>query len=172
MFPVEISRPLLFGAASLALVSAAFSAYLALSHRPAAGAPQAGACACDDAALKREIEDLRREIRARSQAPSGDTAKRVEARLAALETKSGVAPPPPDPSGAPTATTTVLRDGTPRIQSFDVPSPAVKVQQSPEGSLSVINTDPSLTGKVMIITGHTEDGAAHPMSILIPAPSN
>ena len=171
---MEVSRPLFFAAIALSILSAASSAYLAFARRPASSAPQAGACACDDAALKSDIEALRREIRSRAPAPSDAAAKRLEARLAALETKSGVTPPPADPgdaSGAPTAARAVLRDGTPPIKSFDVPSPAVQVRQGPDGDLSVVNTDPSLTGKVLFITGHTEDGATTQMSIVVPAPA-
>jgi len=178
---VEISRPLFFAAIALSVVSAASSAYLAFGrHAPApANVPGAAACACDDASVKREIAELRRALDARGTQPRSNdpTVERLAARVAELETRSGVtapsrsagdvgAPPSPTASGAPS----LLPDGHPAFTSFDLPSSALTVRQEPGGGLAVTNSDPALAGKGFTVTAHAADGSTHEVYIVIPPP--
>ncbi len=177
---VEVSRPVFFGAITLAVVSAVSSAYLAFGRRPPAESA-AAVCACDDAALKKELADLRRAVQGRGPAASGSDAevKRLTTRVAVLETRSGVAPPPaPDketddapPDGGPAKpAASLMPDGQPAYKSFDVPSAALQVRQESTGALAVTNTDPSLTGKRVVVIARAEDDSEHPVSIIVPAP--
>lgn len=167
---MEVSRPLFFSAVALSILSAASSAYLAFGRSAAVATSTGGApaCACDDDAMKREIANLRAAVEARR---DGDV-KQLSARVAALESRSGVAgsttageePDRPAPSAtvaaAPVATYT----------SFDLPNKALTVRQEADGTLRVSNTDPAMAGKFLHITGRDQDGAAHDISIVVPPP--
>lgn len=165
---MEVSRPLFFAAIALSIVSAASSAYLAFGRGGPVAPSAAGAssCACDDASLKRELADLKRTVDARRE---GDV-KQLAARVTALESRSGApaaadpdkppAEPVPSAAAAPVATYT----------SFDLPNKAISIRQEEDGALRVSNTDPSMTGKFLHITGRDRDGAPHDISIVVPAP--
>jgi hypothetical protein len=57
-----------------------------------------------------------------------------------------------------------------RYVNFVSPEPGVDIQQSEDGSLFVINSDPSLTGKVIEIEASRADGGTDKMTILVPEP--
>jgi hypothetical protein len=57
-----------------------------------------------------------------------------------------------------------------RYVRFELPSKALGVKQDELGNLSVSNTDPALTGKLLMIKGEAEDGTTTPLSIVVPAP--
>ena len=57
-----------------------------------------------------------------------------------------------------------------RFVRFIAPSPALGVEQAPNGSISVHNTDAALTGQVLVIEAVAEDGGVYPVTIVVPAP--
>jgi hypothetical protein len=57
-----------------------------------------------------------------------------------------------------------------RYVRFELPSKALGVKQDEQGNLSVTNTDPALTGKLLMVKGEAEDGTTTPLSIVVPAP--
>jgi hypothetical protein len=167
---VELSRPVFFSAIALAVLSAASSAYLAFGRSASVAASPAGeaSCACDDAALKRELAELRKAVDARG---DGDV-KQLSARVAALEKRpasagagtAGDDGERPAPSAPPAAAP------EPKYTSFDLPSKALSVRQDEDGTLRVTNTDPAMSGKFLRITGRDQDGATHDISIVVPPP--
>jgi hypothetical protein len=174
---VQASPSLLYGIAAASVVSLALSGYAAFGRRPAAASPAPGAnaaCACDDAALRRELAELKQALAAR-----GDDARvsRLTARVEALEAKSGVAAPPsaegaddPAVGPAPTASAAAARAGAPSFTSFEVPTPAIRVRQEPGGALAVTNTDPAMTGKHLTLKATAADGSTHDVHVIVPAP--
>ena len=69
-------------------------------------------------------------------------------------------------SAAGRATTTDIK----KYARFEAPSSAVKITQDATGSLSVTNTDASITGQIMTIQGVDSDGNKVPIPITIPPP--
>jgi hypothetical protein len=167
------TRQLVLAALALSIASAAASAFVALRHP--APAPQA-ACTCDDAALRAEIADLRKQIAA------GDPAavKRLAARVSALENKMG-AVAIRDDAPEPSATASAAAAPPPVIppppdlpkkpyKSFDLTTDKVTVRQDSTGALVVTNTDPALTGKTIQLIAHGEDGSTQQVSVVVPPP--
>lgn len=174
---MKASPPLLYGVVAASVLSLALSVYAAFGRKPATALPASGAsnataCACDDAALHRELADLKRALATR-----GDDARvrRLAARVEALEAKAGVPPPASvdgagDPGPAPAASTATAA-AAPVLTSFAVPSPAIRVRQEPGGGLAVTNTDPAMTGKHLVFKATAADGSTHDVHIIVPAPA-
>lgn len=140
------------------------------------------------AALRQDLAELRRSVdltRSQQSAPGSSTAiadaERRLARIEALLADPAGRPARPataggDPSASPSGPATVvadpdrLADGSPRYTSLRAPTSAVKVSQSPDGSLAVTNSDPKLTGQSMVVTGRTADGRDDDVTVTIPPP--
>lgn len=176
---MKASPSLLYGVAAASILSVALSAYAAFGRRPAAASPastasSATACACDDAALRRELADLKRALGTQSE---DARVRRLAARVEALEAKAGVSPPPPsnegagDPGGSPAPAASTARAAAPALTAFEVPTPAINVRQEPGGALAVTNTDPAMTGKHLTLKATAADGSTHDVHVIVPPPA-
>ena len=174
-------RRLLHAALLLSAVSAVVSMYSAFG--PPAPAPAAG----DPASLRGEIAELRKALDAK--ADTGQLAasiQRLHARIDQLEARLAKAPPAtgaaatpdderPSPAGSadPSPSSAGEARGTfkgPRFVELQPPAKGIAVKQLEDGSFSVTNTDPALTGRTMLVKGKADDGTERDIAITVPAP--
>lgn len=157
----EVSRLtyLTLGAAAL---SVALSAYAVSSSRSAVSAPPP-ACSC--AGAPQAELDRPKSTPPAAAADRGAIAGLSE-RISRLEQERTAEPRDRVPSlGAPAGAPAL-----PRYTSLKVPNEAVKIRQDEAGGLAVTNTDPALTGTMMIVEARLEDGTTAQVSIVVPAP--
>ena len=167
--------PLIALAAGTLLLGAGVSTWVA---RQGARAP--GDCTCEPVdGLRREVGELRsrlEELRFAVQLSSATSSPPALHQAVPAPTSSpGDAPPgsavapaerPDQPGPRPAGGT-----GGKRYARFDVPVSLVSVRQAPTGELVVENIEPSLTGRTLVITAFTADGAPETLSITVPAPA-
>lgn len=76
----------------------------------------------------------------------------------------------PDP-GSPAASVRPQVDRTkPRFTRFETDIPGIEIKDVGAGSLSVTNSDATLTGKMVVINAVDGDGNQVPMTIVLPPP--
>lgn len=157
---------------TLALAAAALllGAYAAFG-RPTPAPAAASECACDDRAIRRELDELRAGLAAvKAQNAPGPAAalalQSLAQRIAALEAGRPADAAAPAGSELPPS----QRPNERRYVKLVAPNPAIAVKQMPDGSLSVRNTDPALTGTTMSVQAQTADGATETITVTVPAP--
>lgn len=106
--------------------------------------------------------DLRGEV-----AALREQVARLEAR--AIQADSGREPDEARAQAAPPS------EGRPaeapqRFVRFEIPSPALRVEQAENGTLAVFNTDPALTGQILRVQAWSADGTSTPLTLTVPAP--
>lgn len=174
----EPDRRLLHAALFLSAASAALSAYAAFGRPPSAPASD------DPAALRAEIAQLRKALDAK--ADTGQLAgsiQRLHERIDQLEARRAQTPPsaaggddpgpaPPTPSSSAAASTGEARSASTIRRFVEIVAPAkgITVKELSDGTFSVTNTDPALTGQTMIVKGKSADGTERDISITVPAP--
>jgi len=152
--------------ATMALLVATIGALQGRRDSPATGSVPAGAAAsaCVDKEARDEIEKLHRENATLREQLLGS----LEGRVARLE-GSTAAPPARRDGGAANAGATPV-DGPPRYAKIVSPNPAITVRQDEGGGLTVKNTDPSLTGRTMLVDVTLEDGTPSKVRVVVPPP--
>jgi hypothetical protein len=154
----------------LVALAALATAVYAVATRPAANAPApAPSTPVSDADARRAIADLSRRIDALGATPRGGGANgdlvALAARVAALEGRLAVdAGAPPSSSAAPAG------GPTRRFATLRSPNPAITIREDATGGITVTNTDPSLTGQRLEVTGETADGRTERFHIIVPPP--
>ena len=149
---------LVYLAVALGAASLLLSGWTAFGRRGAVsdGRPTAGSY--DDRELRHEIAELRRRVDA-AKASLGRSSEPLP-----LARQGAGADPLADEEAAPRP------PEARRIVKFEVPNRALEIHQGPDGSLSVTNTDPALTGRFMIVDATGEDGSVEKVSIVVPPP--
>lgn len=139
----------------LALPLAAVAFYLALQRpgQPIAAASPPAACACDIAGLEATVRTLRAEVAA------------LQARPTSPAALAGAAPPM-----EPLRPTPVERPTPRALRRFTSPVPGLAVEQAANGSITVTNRDPALTGQVFTIEAETADGEPTTITVTAPPP--
>ena len=150
--------------ATMALLVATIGALQGRRDSPPAGGAVAGAAAsaCVDKEARDEIEKLHRENATLREQLLGS----LEGRVSRLEGNAAAAPTRRD-GGAGNA---MPADGPPRYTKIVSPNPAITVRQDEGGGLTVKNTDPSLTGKTMLVDVTLEDGTPSKVRVVVPPP--
>lgn len=149
--------------ASLALSAGAFASSRGPRPAPSSNAPAGSSSSCDD--LAREVQLLRARVDAiPPPAPAIDSS--LVARIAALEARRSTLP-----VALPSVATPLAPTGAPRYVALDVSQAGLRVQQLPDGSLSVQNTDPAQTGKTFVIQAQRADGTKESLVVTAPPPS-
>jgi hypothetical protein len=152
--------------AALACVAIAFSSIaLWLAARSPVGQAQP-AGSCEDLKARAELAELRANRERTGETRAGEAQARANPDLAtnAANGSSSGGPPPAPPR------TPLPAGATPMYVKFDVPNKAVSVVQAPNGALAISNTDPSLAGKSITISGVTADGDTEAIQITVPPP--
>jgi hypothetical protein len=153
------SIDLAIGLAAAALITS--GAALLLRPRPSAPTP----CTCDDGALRRDVDELRRLVAS----TRNDAMLRLASRVAVLEAQRDAGGGSND---APLAASRATPAAMPRFVRWEVPNRAVSIRQVEDGSFAATNTDPALTGQTLIVEGFTAEGEHRPVSIVVPAPGH
>ncbi len=128
----------------------------------------------DAESLKRELADIRAQlgaVRAQTALASDESLARLSKRLAAVEAAVGQHPgarPGSSPSSEPTDP--LADEGVRDYVKFSATDPAIRVKQADDGSLSVANTNASLTGKMMFVEATRADGTVDRVPIVVPPP--
>lgn len=159
---------MLYAAIALSAGSLALSGWL-LATRPGTAGPaaaSASSCNCDDQAIRRELAELRQ--LSGQVAAQGAGIRALTERVNAFDSRDGGSAAPRVAAAA--DHTDRLPSGDPVYVELRAPSKAVSVKQDPNGSLSVTNTDPSLTGKTMVIQAVDGDGQKREVSVVVPPP--
>lgn len=68
----------------------------------------------------------------------------------------------------PSATPVAAAPAPKRYVNFEVPSRSLQVQQTQNGAISVINSDPSIAGERMLIKAMAADGSVEEMTVIAP----
>jgi len=162
-------------ALAMAAASLLLGAYAVLVAPRADGAPGDAARACEDGAARREIAELRRALGAPREPGQGtlgaQALRSLSERVVALEAEAARRREAgPEAGDAARADAAAPRADVRRFVRFDPPSPALRLRQLPDGAIAVTNTDPSLTGKYLVVPAHAEDGAVEQVPIVVPAP--
>jgi hypothetical protein len=159
-------------ATALAAAALLVAGYAALRPSPAPAGP--AACTCNDDALRRDVEDLRRTVQAASgQASDLGTVqmlKRLASRVETLESKVDAEVPGSSGSAGGDRTTGGAPSAAERIVKFDLPSDRMQIKQMEDGSFAVTNSDPALAGKMLTVQAHRGDGTIEQVSIVVPPP--
>lgn len=95
-----------------------------------------------------------------------------ERRIAELEARPSDDDDDAAPSGSasPRSGPARLANGSPRVVRFDVGETAIDVTQGDDGSLSVKNRDPALTGTTVVVRGYSESGEETEFAVTVPPP--
>jgi len=104
--------------------------------------------------------------------PAGNAAllANLAARVQQLEMRRAQAPAPMT-AASETAAPEATKPETRRFVSFELPSRALEVKQAENGALSVTNSDPTLTGKMLRVKARADDGSEQEVTILVPPPA-
>ena len=157
----------LAGAALLVALYGVFGG-LGADTRDTHGTTAPATSAVVDREARDEIEKLHRE----NAVLRDQLLASLEGRVARLE-GPGAAAKPAAASAQPASTDappSVGKDGGLRYARLVSPSPAVVVREGRNGSISVTNGDPALTGKTLTIDAVGTDGTKEKIRVVVPPP--
>lgn len=157
-----------------ATVLAALSLGLA-SYALLRKAPVHDVASCDHTALEAEIAQLRSRL-ILTERQVGNGGSRLDApppRSPAIEPTATPATGAGDPAAdeTPRAPEAATKRATPAYSEFRAPS-GVRVHQAENGSLSVENSDPTLTAQIQVVEAVRADGSIDRIALTMPPPGS